>query len=248
MVKIIGISGKKQAGKNTVANYMHGKVLKTEGMVRDFFVNKKGELVIETSNSIGETGHGIFDINRTDSDFISYAELELWPYIKLYSFADGLKKLCIDFFNLKPEQVYGTDDQKNTLTKMRWEDMPHNPEGVSGNMSAREFMQYFGTDIMRSMYLNVHVDNTIKRIKSEKTKLAIIADIRFPNEVKSIQDNGGYVIRLTRDRYHDAHDSECGLDQDRFDWNNFDAIIDNSDGMQDSMLEQLENLQHLYMV
>ena len=173
---------------------------------------------------------------------------ELWPYVKLYSFADGLKQLCIDFFSLKPDQVYGTDEQKNTLTKILWEDMPLNTEGLSGNMSAREFMQHFGTNIMRKIYTNVHVNNAIKRIKRERTKLAIIADIRFPNEVKAIQENGGAVIRLTRDRYHDNHESECGLDRDRFNWDNFDAIIDNPDGDQEDALEQLEKLQHLFMV
>ncbi len=248
MVKILGISGKKQAGKNTLANYIHGKILKAESMVSDFFINKRGELVIETVNSSGDAGQGIFDVNRTDTDFVSYAEMELWPHVKLYSFADGLKQLCIDFFDLKPNQVYGTDDQKNTLTKIQWEDMPNNPKNLSGNMSAREFMQYFGTDIMRKIYTDVHVNNAIKRIKAEKTKLAIIADIRFPNEVKAIQATGGSVIRLTRDKFHDTHDSECGLDQDRFDWNNFDAIIDNPDGDQESALRQLESLQHLYMV
>ena len=101
---------------------------------------------------------------------------------------------------------------------------------------------------MRGIYENVHVENTIRRIKREQTKLAIIADIRFPNEVKSIQDSGGSVIRLTRDKYHDDHESECGLDQDRFNWDNFDAIIDNHDGNQVNALEQLENLQHLFMV
>ena len=36
MINILGISGKKQAGKNTLANYINGRIIKSLGTVKDF--------------------------------------------------------------------------------------------------------------------------------------------------------------------------------------------------------------------
>ena len=253
MPRILGISGKKQSGKNTTANYIHGKVLASMGMISNFYIDEAGELVIETTNQAGETGYGAFDITRKDEEFTSYAERDLWPYIKMYSFADGLKSLCVEFFGLKPEHVYGTDEQKNQIQEhLLWENMPRF-QNMSlmvkmpidarkswgwreGQMTAREFMQFLGTDVMRKMYEPVHVDHAINRILSEQSNLAIVPDVRFPNEVKAIQDAGGKVIRLTRNILKDNHASECGLDPENFDWDNFDAVIENDGSIQETLV------------
>jgi hypothetical protein len=228
MSKILGISGKKQAGKNTTANYIAGSILKKLDMVQDFGITKGGELSVLTSYQDGTTNWGVFDINRKDEDFVEYAHHHMWPYVKLYGFADGLKSLCIEFFGLKPEQVYGTDNQKNTPTVIKHPD-------TGEIMTAREFMQYFGTDVMRKVYEPVHVNYTINRILSEQSDLAIVPDVRFPNEVRAIQDAGGKVIRLTRNARKDNHASECGLDKENFDWNNFDCIIENDGSIEDTI-------------
>ena len=61
MVKILGISGKKQSGKNTAANLITGKVLLSRGMVDDFYINKDGELVVSTKDNNNRSGYGVFD-------------------------------------------------------------------------------------------------------------------------------------------------------------------------------------------
>jgi hypothetical protein len=43
---------------------------------------------------------------------------------KVYSFADSLKQVCVDVLGLRPEQCYGTDEQKNSLTQFKWEKLP----------------------------------------------------------------------------------------------------------------------------
>lgn len=45
--------------------------------------------------------------------------------VQVFAFADLLKKMCVDILGLRPEQVFGTDEQKNGLTTYRWEDLPH---------------------------------------------------------------------------------------------------------------------------
>lgn len=100
----------------------------------------------------------------------------------------------------------------------------------SGKMTAREVMQFVGTEIFRKMYHNVWAQGTINRIVAEApTHFAVITDCRFPNEVDVVKKAGGKVVRLTRNSDDDdAHPSETALDKDNYDWDNFDAIIDNA--------------------
>ena len=49
----------------------------------------------------------------------------MWPYVKLYSFADELKRICVELFNIPYECVYGTDEQKNQPQEhLLWDNMP----------------------------------------------------------------------------------------------------------------------------
>jgi hypothetical protein len=151
----------------------------------------------------------------------------------------------MEFFGLSLSQVYGTDEEKNTLTNIDWEDIPtwqnSSLNTNRGLMTSREFLQYFGTDIMRKMYTNIWVDYAINTIQKEQSELAILADVRFPNEVEAVQKAGGKVIRLTRQFQSDAHSSECALDEENYDWKNFDFIVDNTDGLK-SLFSQIENI------
>ena len=237
--KIIGISGRKQSGKNTLANYINGDILKTRGMVQDFSISQKGELQILTCTEDGKSSWGIFDVTRKDNDFASYAERELWPFVKLYHFADYLKKMSIDLFDLSPEQVYGTDDDKNTPT-------PYSQNGWSHKMTSREFLQHLGTDVMRSIKDTIWVDYTIKIIQQEKPLVSIIPDVRFPNEVEAIKEAGGIVVRLDRNVYNSPHQCESSLDQENFDWNNFDVILKNNDIKIEEFIAGLEEIQPLW--
>jgi hypothetical protein len=249
MVQILGISGKKQSGKNTLANHIIGKSLLEQELIKDFYLTDTGGLAVLTTDKTGVEDYGLLDVTRMDHGFISYAEEEIWPFVKLYSFAGGLKQLCMNFFGLTQVQVYGTDKQKNSPTKIKWEDTPTWKNSSlnlnRGYMTARELMQYFGTDIMRKMHEPVHVESTISKIMSEQTELAIIPDVRFPNEVEAIQNAGGQVIRLTRNRHKDSHSSECGLDAENFDWKGFDLVIENKGPLRDS-IQDWDNMYYTF--
>lgn len=138
---------------------------------------------------------------------------------KIYNFADPLKKdICINILGLTNDQCYGDDDSKNTLTDCYW----------NGNrLSAREVMQFVGTNIFRQMKQDVWASATINKINNDQCPLAIIADCRFPNEVESIKKAGGIVIKLTRNPFDSDHESETALDPDKYSNNNFDLVIDN---------------------
>jgi hypothetical protein len=247
MAKILGISGRKQSGKNTAANYINGVVLKERGMISDFFIDDNGSLVINTIDNSGKSGYGIFDVTRKDQVFIEYAQKELWPYIKVYHFADTLKDIAINLFGLNPQNIYGTDKQKNSKTHLSWEDMP-TKEDKKGSMSHRDFLEYFGTKIVRRIQPDAWVKATINKIISEDPAIAIIPDVRFPNEVEAISDNGGCTIRLKRDIFHDTIACEASLDEDVFDWNKFSNIIDNSDISIQDFCKVIDEISHTWKV
>jgi hypothetical protein len=145
---------------------------------------------------------------------------------KLYSFADPLKQdICMNLLGLTYEQCYGTDEDKNSLTDIKWNSIPgYNKDGF---MTAREAMEEIGTGIFRKMKNNVWVDATINKIKKENYDLAIVLDNRFPNEVDSILDTNGFVIRLTRNLFNSNSKPEIALDPDNYNWSRFSLIIDN---------------------
>lgn len=252
-MKIVGISGRKQAGKNTAANIMHGMVLEKYGMVENWAINEAGALKVLTRNGAGVLAWGEADVSRKDQEFAEYAEENLWPYVKLYSFADQLKWISTELFNIPHECVWGTNEQKEQeIPHLRWENMPgvivYGSEAeydeLYGNldawgqadrfvwrkqskkgMTAREFMQFLGTEIGRKMYEPIWIEATMKKIQREQSELAIIADCRFPNEAKAIEDAGGYVVRLTRQPFtEDVHPSETAMDDFPFKY-----CIDNED-------------------
>lgn len=141
--------------------------------------------------------------------------------VKIYNFADPLKTdICINIFGMTHAQCYGSDSDKNELVNCYW-------PNTSDQMTAREVMQYVGTDIFRKIQHNVWADATIIKIHKEQHDLSIIADCRFPNEVEAVKRAGGYVIKLMRNIYNSDHESETALDENKFDHHKFDLVIDN---------------------
>lgn len=156
---------------------------------------------------------------------------------KIYNFADSLKQdICMNILGLSYDQCYGSDEAKNSLTDIRWENIPGYSDFVtqqtdydsSGFMTARQIMQVVGTDIFRRMKHNVWAQAAINKIKKDGYSFAILADCRFPNEVDAVKSAGGYVIKLTLNPHHSIHASEISLDPEIYDQNNFDCIIDNT--------------------
>lgn len=238
---IIGISGRKQAGKNTVANIFNGEFLKSKGLIKDYRINEQGQLVIKTSDSNMNEGWGVLDVTRKDDEYAAYAERNVWPYIKIYHFADYLKTIAINLFGLPHEKVYGNDEDKNQDTDFSWNKMPCGKKR-KGKLTIREFLQYFGTDLVRKIKDDAWVSATIKLINSENPSIAIIPDVRFPNEVKAINEQGGFVIRLTRDIYNDSHKCESSLDRENFDWTNFEKVIDNSTSTIEHLQKEVQEI------
>jgi hypothetical protein len=189
---------------------------------------------------------------------VEFKEQYLEPFVKIYSFADALKWVCMDVLGLSYRQCHGTDEDKNSSTHLKWENMPgvytnkkmfdltveanpdldnnillYHPEGP---MTAREVLQFVGTGIFRKMYARVWIDCTLRNIKRDNPALAIVSDVRFPDEVLGIKETGGKAIRLTRKVGEDLHESETALDN----FMEFDAVLDNSNSPIEEQNQMIE--------
>lgn len=235
---ILGISGRKQSGKSTTGNFILSLYLSKLQFSDKIYIDDDGQPVV--SDILGNSAYsGVFDFNNLpQDDDTRYLVSKLNSQIKIYNFADILKTdICINILGLTKEQCYGSDDKKNELTDMFWE---------GKQLSCRDVMQIVGTDIFRKLDPNVWVRSTISKIMKESPELAIVTDCRFPNEIEAIKNAGGKVLRLTRNPFNSDHISECVLDKDRYDWSNFDFIIDNDKmSLYDQLVETKKLLEQI---
>ena len=228
MQKILALAGSKQSGKSSCCNFLHGYLMKIHGCIDQFDLTDEGKLVVNSiiENEKGETqdAMGLLEVERDDYEFAMWAANSMWPFVKAYSFAKPLKDISIALFGLTEDQCYGSDKNKNTPVAIRWNSMPGYKGRKKSFMTAREFMQYLGTDICRAIKSDVWSEKCISQITEEGSDFAIISDCRFPDEAEAIKEAGGKIIKLTRTASSkDKHSSETALK----DFNDYDAVIDN---------------------
>ena len=230
MQKILGFAGSKQSGKSSCCNFLHGYLMKIHNCIDQFDLTHDGKLMVNSviENEKGETqdAMGLLDVERDDYEFAMWAANSMWPFVKAYSFAKPLKDICIGLFGLSEEQCYGSDKNKNTPVTMRWNSMPGYKGRKKSFMTAREFMQYLGTDVFRVIKSDIWSEKCIAQITDEGSDFAVIDDCRFPDEAKAIKEAGGKIVKLSRrSDKKDKHSSENALK----DFNDYDAVIDNQD-------------------
>ena len=206
MTKILGFAGKKQSGKNTCCNFLQMLKFHEYGVCKNASLNEQGQILV--SDLFGETVSGSDWIPLTE-EYVDISQLlESFRPCKIYAFADVLKEFAVDVLGLEYNQVYGTNEEKNSPTHLLWENMPTGNN--KGPMTGREVLQYFGSDICRKMYENIWFDACIRRIRKDNPELALISDVRFSNEIAGVQKEGGIVFGLPRDIVNgkDTHSSE----------------------------------------
>lgn len=140
--------------------------------------------------------------------------------IGLYAEADSGKTFTADFLvkNCNFVELTNSSALKDNLSRMTgWDREKLNGNNTQDkqwretfrdenfyNLTPREAMRYYGTDIMRNWKPNIWCDITerdIKSIISKNTlnlKNIVISDCRFKNEIEMIQKLGGKVIYIQR--------------------------------------------------
>lgn len=201
---IIAISGRKNAGKNTLATFLSdyyckkyytGTLNKSEVVFQCAFADKLKEFCMDTLGLEWRQCSGSDEDKSSPTKYLwdNTSDNLRWKFAKRY-----------DSFVIKKR---------------------------SGPMSGREVMQVFGTELIRETFGNVWAKATIRGIKRKGKSLSIIDDNRFPNEIDVVlSEPRGHIIRLMRSPFgmKDGHASESSLDH--YEWNRERCyVLDNRD-------------------
>lgn len=142
------------------------------------------------------------------------------------SFAECLKKACKELFLLTDDQVFGTQDQKET------------PDPRWFNCTPRKMLQYVGTDLLRNnldkimpgLGVNIFTHHFKlwynRELSINPNCRVVVSDVRFQNEIDFIQSLGGIVIKINRPSAvtGDMHASELELQS----ITSYDFLVDNT--------------------
>ncbi len=113
------------------------------------------------------------------------------------SFAASLKDACAVMFDWPREMLEG-----ETPESREWREQVDEWWSVKlgiPNLTPRLALQLIGTDALRNNFSNAIWFTTLEnRIRKSPGQHVVISDVRFPNEIKFIQDMGGYMIRVSR--------------------------------------------------
>ena len=173
------------------------------------------------------------------------------------SFANSLKDAVANVFGWDRTMLEGRTAQAREWREQVdpwWANrlnMPH--------LTPRWVLQYWGTEVCRQGF---HDDMWIASLENKlrnSTDDIVISDCRFPNEIKSIKDAGGMVIRVVRgpepNWYHLAINAnsggpiakemlkDLGVHASETAWvgTRFDAVLDNN-GTIDELFQQIKML------
>ena len=198
-MSIIGLSGRKQVGKDLTASIIQCLCFKNN------LPHSYAKLSYE--------------------DFCKTYINTLANHWKVVKFADKLKDIVCLILGCTREQL---EDEtfKNTLLGEEWS-TPYEDWNISyGTIwTPRSLMQFLGTDIGRNrIATNIWVNSTMANYTHSNQW--IISDVRFPGEAKAIHNKEGIIIRINRPSImsNDQHESETALDN----YDNFDYVLDNS--------------------
>lgn len=113
------------------------------------------------------------------------------------SFAASLKDACAMMFDWPRHMVEG-----DTKESREWREQVDQWWAAKLNIpdfSPRLALQLMGTDVIRNHFNEGMWFLTLEnRIRKNPDQHVVISDVRFPNEIKFIQDQGGVMIRVNR--------------------------------------------------
>ena len=178
------------------------------------------------------------------------------------SFANSLKDAVSHVFGWDRTMLEGRTKQAREWREQRDEWWS---QRLGMNITPRWVLQNWGTEVCRKAF---HDDIWIASLENKlrnSTDDIVISDCRFPNEIKSIKDAGGIVIRVKRgpepEWYNDAVSANRGQIQN-YNWalsvdklkrlgihasetswvgTDFDAVLEN-DGSIDDLFTKIKDL------
>ncbi len=214
MNKIIAISGVKGSGKDLVSNMIQ-YCLSVPKIFRQYWIYKFFRRIVPKK------------------------------YKKL-AFADPLKKMLSVLLNIPLNKFNNREFKENTIVNIptlnitnadKISDCKFNKlvkildlSLIESNLTIRQLMQYFGTQVMQTYFgRRVWINSTLKNA----TDNTIITDLRFKAEYEAVKSINGVVIYVNRPNYEfGQHASEREM-EDLLINNKYDYIINNNKSIKD---------------
>lgn len=188
-----------------------------------------------------------------------YEHFRKWikPKYKRLAFADPLKKMLSDLLNIPLKNFYNRSFKEDYIINVSTLNIPQmrvidgcldlnlnklsdskfnkmvkqlDPELLNSNLSLRQLLQYFGTEIMQKYFgKRVWINSTLQH----RSNYTIISDLRFIEEYNAIKENNGLVIYVNRPGYEfGQHASEKEM-KELLENNKYDFVIDNNGSVED---------------
>ena len=127
------------------------------------------------------------------------------------SFANSLKDAVAQVFGWDRTMLEGRTKQAREWREQVdpwWAERLNMP-----NLTPRWVLQYWGTEVCRKAF---HDDIWIASLENKlrnSTDDIVISDCRFPNEIKSIKDAGGIVVRVVRGAEPEWYDDAISMNR-----------------------------------
>lgn len=113
------------------------------------------------------------------------------------SFASSLKDACAVMFDW-PRHLLEGDTKESREYRELPDEWWSQSLGIP-NFTPRYALQIMGTEVLRNHFHQDMWFLTMRnRIRKNPTQNVVISDVRFPNEIKFIQDQGGILIKVNR--------------------------------------------------
>ena len=265
---IIGISGRKNSGKDTVGKIIQG------------FDIWKRNLALQTEYPLSNTFVRAYVLNRVSIYVSSWQVKKFASTLKeIVSILTGFKVEDLEKEEIKNTTLFlsykllnkkantfeifaSMEDLVERLNHLRTVYLDvYSAEEVNDlfvqetiSVTPRLLLQTIGTDIVRTinpdiwvnaLFVNYPSDELIKQLNSKtdgsygvRQPNCIITDVRFLNEVKAIKKKDGIVIRINRESDYNSNHSS-EIALD--DYKDFDYTIDNNNCI-DCLIEKVKEI------
>lgn len=170
------------------------------------------------------------------------------------AFADRLKDMIAVLFDLPRDQLAGFTPESRIW---REEPLPKWSKRVGKPITPRYLLQYFGTELLREQFCDtIWIDCLMDSIEKSDLDMIIITDCRYPNEMKSLIDNGGKIIEVKRhtpDWYYEVLNNPKyipdGIHKSEYEWirplrclkDEYHFELDNN-GTMDELFEKINDI------
>lgn len=163
---------------------------------------------------------GISGKKRHGKDTVGQIIQNLRPNAVRIAYADALKRevaIMVSKYQNALDHTTGIDVAKvDKLIKQMNDDTIDPKTGVAMKEKFRLILQWWGTEFRRQMFTDSYWrDRLAEQLEQlSPDKLAIITDVRFPDEADQVKEMGGILIRVNRPGINDQsnHPSETALD------------------------------------